>query len=105
MENVLSFFTTKHRKQKTLQKVHKKVIRGYTYMDYALLTPTSNIQTQRVMFPKSTCCLYDFNVSRLQNYFRGLIKPLAIPLLEKCLPTNIGLNNQKMFTIWRNTSR
>lgn len=66
MENVLSFFTTKHRKQKTLQKVHKKVIRGYTYMDYALLTPTSNIQTQRVMFPKSTCRFGQLNTLSLR---------------------------------------
>ena len=83
MENVLSFFTTKHRKQKTLHQVHKIVIRGYTYMDYALLTPTSNIQTQRVMFPNSTCCLYDFNVSRLQNYLGGTDKAIGYPSAGK----------------------
>ena len=100
MENVLSFFTTKHRKQKTLHQVHKIVIRGYTYMDYALLTPTSNIQTQRVMFPKSTCRFGQLNVLSLRFqrvasaklFWGGLIKPLAISLLEKCLPKDIGLN-------------
>lgn len=71
-------------------------------MDYALLTPTSNIQTQRVMFPKSTCRFGQLNVLSLRfqrvastKLLGGLIKPLAIPLQEKCLPTDIGLNNQK----------
>lgn len=90
MENVLSFFTTKHRKQKTLQKVHKKVIRGYTYMDYALLTPTSNIQTQRVMFPKSTCRFGQLNTLSLRfqrvasaKLFLGADKAIGYPSAGK----------------------
>ena len=35
-------------------------------MDYALLTPTSNIQTQRVMFPKSTCRFMQLNTLSLR---------------------------------------
>lgn len=53
--------------------------------------------TQRVVFTISTC-----RVCKI--ILRGLIKPLDIPLQEKCLPTDIGLNNHKMFTMGCNTS-